>query len=70
MKDIDALAIWDAKARTLIGRIDEVIGEDVEVSVIYGPIPPVRQIIGKNMGPDPDRIDHWDSYVARFDEED
>lgn len=31
-KDVDAIAIWDAKARTLIGRIDAVLGDVTHVA--------------------------------------
>jgi hypothetical protein len=102
-KDADALAVWDAKARTLIDRIDAVLGETeprVSRAAVDDPItelvhrviartpPPAGEILSPvpssepsawqtsrptgqptNMGHQPDRIDHWDAYVCRFDSE-
>jgi len=81
-KDVDALALWDAKARTLIDRIDEVIDDETRPPAPLAPLdalvhrviartpPPPGEIIDPaptNMGPQPDRIDQWDAYVCRFD---
>lgn len=84
-RDSDRLAVWDAKARALIDRIDSVLGEEHDATP--GPDTSVqldamtRRVMlrtprpsGKvfptpppNMGPQPDRLDHWDAYVCRFD---
>ena len=107
-KNVDALAVWDARSRTLIGRIDAVLDE--AGSPAAGPAsatpleslarramtrqsPPPGEILTVetppdgplaewarprgtdrsapvNMGPQPERIDHWDAYVCRFDDVD
>lgn len=110
-KDVDALAVWDAKARTLIDRIDAVLDGTTAMdeppadplhalvhAVIDRTQPPPGEILtpdvvhrtidrapwsareaGRatttsrptitptNMEHQPDRIDHWDAYVCRFD---
>ena len=105
-RDADALAVWDAKARTLINRIDAVLNDatgsseaaaaTVTVdrlpmlvrSIIDRTPPPPGEILtppqvhlavddiarptgtrgmASNMAHQPDRIDHWDAYVCRFD---
>lgn len=87
-KDVDALAIWDAKARTLIDRIDAVLDESganapvvalnpldalVHRVITRTPQPPGEIIWPDaepaNMGPQSDRIDPWDAYVCRFDDD-
>jgi hypothetical protein len=95
-RDSDRKAVWDAKARTLINRIDEVLGEAppapaqpdlqpqldalAQRAMLRTP-PPFGRIItpGRsadpsrpappNMGPQPDRLDHWDAYECRFTDE-
>jgi hypothetical protein len=102
-RDADALAVWDAKARTLINRIDAVLNDTTgssQAAVTVDRLPMlVRTIIDRtspppgeiltppqvhlavddiarptgtrgmpsNMAHQPDRIDHWDAYVCRFD---
>lgn len=95
-RDSDRKAVWDAKARTMINRIDEVLGDNspapaepnlqpqldalTQRVMLRAPLPPGRIITpGRsadtfraappNMGPQPDRLDHWDAYECRFAEE-
>lgn len=91
-KDVDAVALWDAKARTLIGRIDAALaidppaplttapaGEDPDPrltalarrAMTRTPPPPgeILTLVPPNMGPGLDRIDPWDAYVCRFDDD-
>ena len=92
-RDSDRLAVWDAKARSLVARIDAALGEVREPAdeaadphdlhqpeldaltrrVMLRTPPPAGRIIKAdtpNMGPQPDRVDHWDAYVCRFDDAD
>ena len=94
-RDSDRMAVWDAKARALVDRIDAALGEDpVEAPeadtstqlnalvrrVMLRTQPPGGEILRPassngdilraappNMGPQPDRFDHWDAYVCKFD---
>ena len=89
-RDSDRIAVWDAKARALVDRIDTALGEVHEQAeepddphrpeldaltrrvMLRTPPPPGRIIRADapNMGPQPDRVDHWDAYVCRFDDAD
>jgi hypothetical protein len=92
-RDSDRIAVWDAKARSLVARIDEALDEVHEPAdgsadpsnphqsqldaltrrVMLRTPPPSGRIIKAgtpNMGPQPDRADHWDAYVCRFDDAD
>lgn len=64
-QDADALALWDARARAVISRLDAAIAGD------SAPAPPGEIVhpAAVNMGPQPDRIDPWDAYVCRFEED-
>ncbi len=95
--DADAHAVWNARARTAIDRINEVLDDLDTTARAPGPLPwepdrrlgqltrraaartpaPPGRIIRPeppgerrpaNMGPQPDRVDHWDAYVCRFDD--
>lgn len=102
-KDADALAVWDAKARTVISRIDAALDDNTVAEsptvtsdrlpalvrrIVDRPSPPPGEILTPpvvhlavddvarpagpvagptNMAHQPDRIDHWDAYVCRFD---
>jgi hypothetical protein len=111
-RDADALAVWDAKARTLINRIDAALddngssyapvattdrprapadrlpalvhriidraspppGEIITPPPAHLPVDDITRPVGavgrpRNMAHQPDRIDHWDAYVCRFDED-
>lgn len=115
-RDSDALAVWDAKARSALDRIDAVLADSQPASepagvsagataeaphaelmqalvhrVIDRTSPPPGEILTPelvhraidelphatgtlptptNMAHQPDRIDHWDAYVCRFDGDD
>jgi hypothetical protein len=105
-RDADALAVWDAKARTLINRIDAALegngssetpvtppdrlpsvvrriidraspppGEILTPPMVHLAIDDIARPAGTgvtptNMAHQPDRIDHWDAYVCRFDDGD
>lgn len=84
-RDSDRIAVWDAKARALISRIDAALDEtrvtppepdgSAQLDALTHRVtlrtpPPPGEIIKPappNMGPQPDRLDHWDAYVCRFD---
>ena len=118
-KDADALAVWDARAREMIGRLDEVLdsstasphhsdflpapdpdrpadglpldprlgrlarrvagtstpppGEILHPEPVVGAAwrrDPAPRAVRPNMGAQEERIDHWDAYVCRFDDDD
>ena len=92
-RDSDRIAVWDAKARSLVARIDEALDELPEpADGSADPSNPhqsqldalTRRVMlwsraserpdhqggHPEHGPQPDRADHWDAYVCRFDDAD